>query len=811
MRIYKKLALVLSLLMATSFSVFSFVGCGKGGDSSESSSSSSSSSAPTDSSSGGTKPPSETKGGEISVGVLQGTNYQSVASALKSAFEEKYSTEKYKVNVVEIVGDYNLELQKMQRKGTLPDVCMAFSETVDYWSARNVFISLNDYIARDSVDTTDLVDCATEKLTLETTGKTYWLPNSIEKQVVYLNKDVMQSVGVSLDLENQWNWNALKTFAEEVNAKDTDVYPIQMSVEKLETYFALFKNFGVELGGNGVAFQGAEADIFECMEWISEMSVDELITSNQDATIENTAVWVGTRADLPAYVQANVNFEILPMPETADGKAYAGYTTSGFAMTQACEEEEKQIAWEFIKYAISDEGQEVAGKTGYTTPTSKALTDKTNAEWKNFATNVSNDLFIVTPDCDVNGAFLKGNFSEERQLVAYEEYAKMMKELTNTDFSSSTVSEFFAQNGKNILQTKYEVDTYMLPVWEGNTVYYESAMIVGTTGEILLSDEPKEVVGVYDYALKTKYVEGIDYTVDGNVIKRISRGNLPYAKKSDVYSSTPGAAVIKVEPSRCPDYTDNGETTYLTYGEKDTYTRMQIVVTYTRANGWQGETPEGKRERFSNFNEKLEKGEDVKIVVYGDSISEGCNSSGTIYGGNVAPYADSWSVMLQKKLQRDYGVNVGLRNVALGGKDSGWAVNNFEERVLSEDADLLILGFGMNDGGTPVDTYRARIEEMVLKFREHNPTGEVVLLAPMLPNVESNWLKNQTEFAEELYKIENQCGYASVSDMTAMHWDLLEMGKRYRDMTGNNINHPNDFLARIYGQVIMHTVLNCKN
>lgn len=42
----------------------------------------------------------------------------------------------------------------------------------------------------------------------------------------------------------------------------------------------------------------------------------------------------------------------------------------------------------------------------------------------------------------------------------------------------------------------------------------------------------------------------------------------------------------------------------------------------------------------------------------------------------------------------------------------------------------------------------------------------------------------------------------AIADITSVHLQLLET-KAYRDMTGNNINHPNDFLTRIYAQVIM--------
>ena len=41
--------------------------------------------------------------------------------------------------------------------------------------------------------------------------------------------------------------------------------------------------------------------------------------------------------------------------------------------------------------------------------------------------------------------------------------------------------------------------------------------------------------------------------------------------------------------------------------------------------------------------------------------------------------------------------------------------------------------------------------------------------------------------------------------MTAMHIDLLK-ANRFRDMSGNNVNHPNDFLARVYAQVVLQTV-----
>jgi len=59
----------------------------------------------------------------------------------------------------------------------------------------------------------------------------------------------------------------------------------------------------------------------------------------------------------------------------------------------------------------------------------------------------------------------------------------------------------------------------------------------------------------------------------------------------------------------------------------------------------------------------------------------------------------------------------------------------------------------------------------------------------------------------ELHKLAAKYDFCAVADMTTMSQELYAMGKRFRDMTGNNINHPNDFLARIYAQVLLKALV----
>jgi hypothetical protein len=67
-------------------------------------------------------------------------------------------------------------------------------------------------------------------------------------------------------------------------------------------------------------------------------------------------------------------------------------------------------------------------------------------------------------------------------------------------------------------------------------------------------------------------------------------------------------------------------------------------------------------------------------------------------------------------------------------------------------------------------------------------------------------LKNQRYHINRLYKLEGEYKNTAVCDMTRLSSELYEKGKRFRDMTGNNVNHPNDFLARIYAQAILKVI-----
>ena len=78
------------------------------------------------------------------------------------------------------------------------------------------------------------------------------------------------------------------------------------------------------------------------------------------------------------------------------------------------------------------------------------------------------------------------------------------------------------------------------------------------------------------------------------------------------------------------------------------------------------------------------------------------------------------------------------------------------------------------------------------------------MIGTMLPNPNAiNFVGEQEKFYDELVQYEKE-GLVAVN-ITRVHKDLLKV-KRYSDLTGNNVNHANDFLARIYAQTILQTL-----
>ena len=164
-----------------------------------------------------------------------------------------------------------------------------------------------------------------------------------------------------------------------------------------------------------------------------------------------------------------------------------------------------------------------------------------------------------------------------------------------------------------------------------------------------------------------------------------------------------------------------------------------------------------RKKAFPGKFPNIGKGRPLKVVVFGGSISVEASAI-----GKCAPWMPRWD-------------------------------------------DVMIICFSMNDAGRPFSTeqFIANTQSIMDSIRAQNSDAEFILLMSFQNNPKWRSLKPMIDYLEALKALEGP-GVAVV-DMWTMHGYLLE-NKTYWDMTGNHVNHPNDFLVRIYAQTLLATL-----
>ena len=358
-------------------------------------------------------------------------------------------------------------------------------------------------------------------------------------------------------------------------------------------------------------------------------------------------------------------------------------------------------------------------------------------------------------------------------------------DIVTANSGNNTVSVLFS-NRQNSLQ-------YLEPFLKADTIYDETIQpIKPDTGlaEANLLFKAKKIIYVKDAFLKKEFVEGSDWIYENGKIKLPLGSSAPYFTKDSLVFNV--ARTNWSLPGKVPG-------TYVLYKE-GYFQSKQLAVTYQPEDNriWQGPVSVFADNLLVHTITKLQNKDTLKVVYYGDSITKGANVSG--FQG-VPPFMPLWTDLLSYNLASHYQAPVNSINLAVGGTFSQWGVDNVSQ-VIAQNPDLTVIGFGMNDGGTAAvapEVFKKNIKAIIDSIRHNNPNAEFILISTMLAN--PNSIVDQIQ---ELYKplLDSLTSQGIVvADITGVHKELLKH-KSYQDMTGNNVNHPNDYLARWYAQFI---------
>ena len=279
-------------------------------------------------------------------------------------------------------------------------------------------------------------------------------------------------------------------------------------------------------------------------------------------------------------------------------------------------------------------------------------------------------------------------------------------------------------------------------------------------------------------------------------------GDVEYEEGRDFRLDAAAGLVIRTRDSRIPL---TGLAELDPPGDDDRFYRRQVCAAYTHRPGlWPGPVPRFRGADLPRTMSRLLAGKPLALAVTGDSISEGYNASG--FAG-VPPHQPPYVDLIAAGLTGAYGSPIALSNLA----SAGWTSDNGladAERVGATRPDLVIIAFGMNDAGyaEPAD-FAANIAGIVDAVRREAPDAEFVLVSPMLPN--PDWRYPVLErFAAYRDALDNLCATGVIlGDVTTM-WKALLYRKSVHDLTGNGINHPNDFGHQVYAQALLALLID---
>lgn len=348
---------------------------------------------------------------------------------------------------------------------------------------------------------------------------------------------------------------------------------------------------------------------------------------------------------------------------------------------------------------------------------------------------------------------------------------------------------------------QYSADV-LRPFWQGRVVDGESVLFVRDAstgvarGQLLYPIE--KVVRLtlateWHQAGGMVFEEGRDYSFERGGREIV----LPAGSRVPSFTADQLRRPSGSQKYRLTHRDGNGEIFFAAGAE---YHQMQVAVTYEHAEeDWSGVLPKYDAAALPRTAQRLQRGQGLSVVLLGDSISTGCNASGW---AGVAPYQPPYQDLLVQHLQAWSTGPVKLTNLAVGGTSTHWGITKVSE-VTAAKPDLVLLAFGMNDSsGRPAAEYGANIAAMIAQIREGAPEAEFVLIATMRGNADWVALKQEL-FGEYRDVLQGLTGPGIVlADLTSLWTEFLKR-KRDSDLTGNGVNHPNDFGHRVYAQVLV--------
>ncbi|MEQ1821925.1 MAG: SGNH/GDSL hydrolase family protein [Fimbriimonadaceae bacterium] len=310
-------------------------------------------------------------------------------------------------------------------------------------------------------------------------------------------------------------------------------------------------------------------------------------------------------------------------------------------------------------------------------------------------------------------------------------------------------------------------------------LFIQQAGSAVATGRLVFTPTKPPILRSPD--LDVTYKEGIDYRwkPGSSTIELIEGSQIPFKTHAEMVPPKGSANTLMG----------------VLFSEGRYFHDLQVLASYPHKDSWPLKSPPTQGGLIRTLA-RLRAKNPLKIVALGDSITEGYNASG--FAKSLAPpHQPAYPGLVAEILQKRFSSKVTLANLGVAGTTADWGLTQVP-KLAEEKPDLVILAFGMNhsQAGPEFEDVMRKLCEAV---KTACPNADLILVASMTGNPIAFPTERFIGYRHALSNLVSS--KISLADVTTPWLELLKH-KNFSDISGNNINHPNDFGHRLYAEVI---------
>lgn len=223
--------------------------------------------------------------------------------------------------------------------------------------------------------------------------------------------------------------------------------------------------------------------------------------------------------------------------------------------------------------------------------------------------------------------------------------------------------------------------------------------------------------------------------------------------------------------------------------------------------------------------------EPLKIVFFGDSITQGCfeifikenNDLDGIYD-NESVYHNQFKQMMKILYPN---VVLDIINAGISGDSATGALTRLDKDVLSHKPDIVVVCFGLNDapaGLEGLERYMSSLSQIFARLRQNNI--DTIFMTPnmynnsvstdlkedLLINLAKQFMKLQNEniFDKYIEKAKELCYHENIAicDCYSKWLKIEQCGVDVTNLLANRLNHPTREMHKLFAVSLIETMMN---